>query len=187
LPPGLLAPGERSGSLGRVGHFDLLESVGRGGMGVVYRAWDARLERDVAVKFLQGGVVTDPSVAQRFRHEARVTAQLQHPGIPPVHEVGELPDGRPFLAMKLVAGRTLAELLRDRPDPTHDRGRLVAAFEAVCQAVGYAHSRGVIHRDLKPANIMVGAFGEVQVMDWGLAKNLSDQGQSESDFMPAIF
>src|SRR5262249_51699606 len=91
--------------------------------------------------------------------------------IPPVHEVGTLPDGRPFLAMKLIRGRTLDELFSDRPDPAADRGRFVAVFEQICQTVGYAH--GVIHRDLKPANVMVGAFSEVQVMDWGLAKVLS--------------
>src|SRR5262249_45705014 len=94
------------------------------------------------------------------------------PAIPPVHDLGALPDGRPFLAMKLVKGRTLEDLLKARPDPAADRGRLVAAFEAACQAVAYAHAHDVIHRDLKPANVMVGSFGEVQVMDWGLAKVL---------------
>src|SRR5439155_6724826 len=99
----------------------------------------------------------------------RVTAQLQHPGVPPVHIVGAWPDGRPFLVMKLIRGRTLADLLAD---DRADRGRLLAAFEPVCQAVAFAHARKVIHRDLKPSNVMVGAFGEVQVMDWGLAKVL---------------
>ena len=115
-----------------------------------------------------------PRVARRFADEARITAQLQHPAIPPVHDLGTLPDGRPFLAMKLIRGHTLEELLRRRPDPAAERGRFVAAFEQVCQAVAYAHAHGVIHRDLKPANVMVGSFGEVQVMDWGLAKVLGD-------------
>src|SRR5262249_22198278 len=106
-------------------------------------------------------------VGRRFLNEARITGQLQHPGIPPVHEVGELPDGRPFLVMKLIKGRTLADILADG---TESRGALVAAFEQVCQAVAYAHNHGVVPRDLKPANVMAGAFGEVQVMDWGLAK-----------------
>ena len=97
---------------------------------------------------------------------------MQHPAIPPVHDLGTLPDGRPFLAMKLIKGQTLDELLKARPDPSADRGRFVAVFEQVCQAVAYAHAHDVIHRDLKPANVMVGAFGEVQVMDWGLAKVL---------------
>jgi serine/threonine-protein kinase len=142
-------------------------------MGVVYRARDLRLDRDVAVKRLSDNYPADSVVARRFVDEARITGQLQHPGIPAVHELGELPDGRPFLAMKLVKGRTLDHELRDRPDPTHDRGRFVAIFDQVCQAVGYAHERRVIHRDLKPANVMVGSFGEVQVMDWGLAKLLT--------------
>ena len=89
-----------------------------------------------------------------------------------MHDLGSLPDGRPFLAMKLIDGRTLESLLRDRSDPAADRGRFLAVFEAVCQAVAYAHARHVIHRDLKPSNVMVGAFGEVQLMDWGLAKVL---------------
>src|SRR5262249_28748852 len=123
--------------------------------------------RPVALKFLQGRYEPRSPIAARFLAEARITARLQHPGIPPVHHVHELPDGRPFLVMKLIAGRTLDELLRDQgPDPS----RWLGVFEAICQAVGYAHSNGVIHRDLKPSNVMVGAFGEVQVMDWGLAK-----------------
>jgi len=98
-----------------------------------------------------------------------VTARLQHPGIPPVYEVGALPDGRPFLAMKLIQGRNLDVLLRQQGASA---GHWLGVFEGICQAVAYAHSQGVIHRDLKPANVMVGAFGEVQVMDWGLAKVL---------------
>src|SRR5262249_49790258 len=86
-----------------------------------------------------------------------------------------LADGRPFLAMKLIKGNTLEAILKQRTDPSAERGRLLAIFEAVCQAVGYAHSHRVIHRDLKPANVMVGAFGEVQVMDWGLAKVLGEE------------
>jgi PAS domain S-box-containing protein len=106
----------------------------------------------------------------RFLREARITGQLQHPGIPPVHEIGWLPDGRPFLAMKLIHGHTLADLLAERHEPADELTRFLTIFEQVCQTIAYAHSHGIIHRDLKPANIMVGAFGEVQVMDWGLAK-----------------
>src|SRR5439155_25280070 len=95
---------------------------------------------------------------------------------------GTRPDGRPFLAMKLIKGRTLDRLLRDRLDPATDRGRFVAAFEQVCQAVAFAHARQVIHRDLKPDNVMVGPFGEVQVMDWGLAKVL---GTANGGHQPA--
>jgi tetratricopeptide (TPR) repeat protein len=148
----------------------LLTEIGRGGMGVVYRARDLAFDRDVAIKLLSDGLSADSAAARRFSDEARITAQLQHPAIPPVFEVGALADGRPYLAMKLIKGETLEELLAVRRDPGDDRGRILAAFEAVCQAVAYAHSKHVIHRDLKPANVMVGAFGEVQVMDWGLAK-----------------
>src|SRR5215468_5256065 len=167
--------------LPQVPGYDLSGEVGRGGMGIVYRARDLPLDRDVAVKLLQDGHPADSPVARRFADEARITAQLQHPGIPPVHDLGTLPDGRPFLAMKLIKGSTLDHLLAARPDPAHGRGRFVAAFEQVCQAVGYAHAHDVIHRDLKPANVMVGAFGEVQVMDWGLAKVLGARPEMRTD------
>jgi tetratricopeptide (TPR) repeat protein len=146
--------------------------LARGGMGVVYRATDSTLVREVAVKVLHERFAPDSGTARRFADEARIMAQLQHPGIPPVHDLGRLPDCRPLLAMKLIKGDTLEQLLHSRSHPSEQRGRLVAVFEAVCQAVAYAHANGVIHRDLKPANVMVGAFGEVQVMDWGLAKVL---------------
>jgi serine/threonine protein kinase len=150
-------------------------------MGVVYRATDTVLSRDVAVKVLQDRFGPASAAARRFHDEARITAQLQHPAIPPVHDLGTLPDGRPFLAMKLVKGRTLEDLLVERPSPATDRGRFLAVFEAVCQALAFAHDKGVIHRDLKPANVMVGAFGEVQVMDWGLAKVLGARPAATDD------
>lgn len=155
-----------------LGVHDLLERIGQGGMGVVYRARDTALERNIAIKVLQEQYAPGSREAARFLDESRITGQLQHPSIPPVHQVGTLPDGRPFLAMKLIQGQTLGELLDARQSPEEDRGRFLAIFEQVCQAMAYAHSHGVIHRDLKPSNAMVGAFGEVQVMDWGLAKLL---------------
>jgi Tfp pilus assembly protein PilF len=155
----------------------LREEVGRGGMGVVYRATDLTLGRETAVKFLRPDIPVHSAAGRRFREEARVTGQLQHPGIPAVHQFGTLPDGRPFLAMRLIGGRTLEELLPGRLAGS-DPGRLVAAFEQVSQTVGYAHSRGVVHRDLKPSNVMVGAFGEVQVMDWGLARAAGERSES---------
>src|SRR5262245_11414317 len=164
-------------ALPQVPGYELLGEVGRGGMGVVHRARDLSLDRDVAVKLLQDRYPADSPIARRFTDEAKITAQLQHPGVPAVYQVGALPDSRPFLAMKLIKGRTLAALLGERPDPA-DRGRFVGVFEHVCQAVAYAHSLRVIHRDLKPSNIMVGKFGEVQVMDWGLAKILPEEGPS---------
>jgi tetratricopeptide (TPR) repeat protein len=157
----------------KAGRYEILDEIARGGMGVVCCAIDTTLGREVAVKVLQDKFGPDSRTARRFADEARITAQLQHPAIPPVHDYGTLPDGRPFLAMKLIKGRTLEELLRQRADPATERGRFVAVFEQVCQAVAYAHAHQVLHRDLKPGNVMVGSFGEVQVMDWGLAKVLT--------------
>ena len=162
-PPGTCAAHSPPG-------FELLAEVGRGGMGVVYRARDIALNRDVAVKILQERYPADGPAARRFVEESQITSQLQHPGIPPIHLVSALPGGRPFLVMKLIKGSTLDQLLAERADPAEDRGRFLAVFEQVCLAVGYAHGNGVIHRDLKPSNVMVGKYGEVQVMDWGLAK-----------------
>src|SRR5262249_7267788 len=138
--------------------YELFEEIGRGGMGVVYRARDVALARDVAIKLLSERYPGDSLPAQRFLSETRITAQLQHPGIPAVHQVGTLADGRPFLAMRLIKGSTLGAILKQRTDPAAERGRLLAIFETVCQAVGYAHAHRVLHRDLKPANLMVGAF-----------------------------
>jgi serine/threonine-protein kinase len=161
---------------GRAGRYQLEEELARGGMGAVWRARDPELGRTLAVKVLREDYRGRPDLGRRFREEAQITGQLQHPGIPPVHEVGTLADGRPFFAMKLIKGRTLADLLSERSAPAADLPRFLGIFEQVCQAVAYAHSKGVIHRDLKPHNVMVGAFGEVQVMDWGLAKVLGDRG-----------
>jgi hypothetical protein len=164
-------PAPPAGEHPEVPGYKILSVLDRGGMGVVYRATDHALGREVAVKVLLEGFAPDSSAARRFLKEARITAQLQHPAIPPVHQVGALSDGQPFLAMKLIKGQTLEALLREREPGA---GQWLAVFEQICQAVAYAHSRGVIHRDLKPRNVMVGAFGEVQVMDWGLAKILPD-------------
>jgi len=163
------------------GRYVLGEEIARGGMGVVYRATDSAFGREVAVKLLKDQFGFDSGAFRRFADEARITAQLQHPSVPPVHDFGAMEDGRPFLVMKLVRGRTLDALLANRADLAGDRGRFIAAFEQVCQALAYAHAHSVIHRDLKPANVMVGNFGEVQVMDWGLSKVLSERGPHEED------
>lgn len=160
--------------------YEDLGLIGLGGMGEVRRVRDRRLNRLMAMKILRPEWSADASAAARFVEEAQATAQLQHPGIVPVHEIGRLADGRIYFTMKEVQGRTLAEVIDDvhaLADP--DRGattadgwslrRLIDAFRAVCDAVAYAHSRGVVHRDLKPQNVMVGQFGEVLVLDWGLA------------------
>ncbi len=157
------------------GRYQIIDEIAHGGMGVIYRATDTALGREVAVKTLSERYAIGSGGARRFTDEARITAQLQHPGIPPVHDLGILENGRPFLAMKLIKGQTLSDLLERRPDPSFDRGRFVAIFEQTCQAVAYAHAHHVVHRDLKPSNVMVGSFGEVQVMDWGLAKVLTGE------------
>jgi tetratricopeptide (TPR) repeat protein len=168
------------------GH-ELLGEVGHGGMGVVYRARDAGLGRDLAVKVLRQEHRGRADITARFFDEAHIAGGLQHPGVVPIHALARLPDGRPCFTMKLVQGRTLAELLAERAGPAQDLPRFLNVFEQVCQTLAYAHSRGVIHRDLKPGNVMVGAFGEVQVMDWGLAKVLARPGLSPAaDIEPAI-
>ena len=147
--------------------YRLLEGVARGGMGAVYTAHDENLHRRVALKVLDAPE-TGGDFAERLVREARVLASLEHPGIVPVHDVGTLADGRVFYAMKFVEGQRLDEYIQ-KVESIPDRLRV---FLRVCDAVAFAHSRGVLHRDLKPPNIMVGPFGEVLVMDWGLAKIL---------------
>jgi serine/threonine protein kinase len=147
--------------------YRLLERIARGGMGVVYAAEDEKLERRVALKVLDVPG-TDGDLANRLMREARVLARLEHPGIVPVHDVGTLADGRVFYTMKFVEGQRLDKFI-EGVESVQDRLRL---FLRICEAVAFAHARGVLHRDLKPANVMVGPFGEVLVMDWGLAKIL---------------
>jgi WD40 repeat protein len=141
---------------------------GRGGLGKVTRAHDRELGRDVAIKEL----LARTNLGElRFLREALITARLEHPGIVPVHEAGRWPDGTPFYAMKLVAGRPLRELIAE----STDRLGLLHHVIAVADAMAYAHERNIIHRDLKPANVIVGEFGETVVIDWGLAKDLSER------------
>jgi serine/threonine-protein kinase len=215
------------------GRYQLQGEIARGGMGAVLKGRDVDLGRDLAIKVLLESHRDHPDVVRRFVEEAQIGGQLQHPGIVPVYELGAFPDRRPYFAMKLVKGRTLAALLQERPlrtgpivgggsvrrpvgsdrirsgdgapsyigpDPAgrgtaappagirpptealpsyDDLPRLLSIFEQVCQTMAYAHARGVIHRDLKPSNIMVGSFGEVQVMDWGLAKVLPQGGVAD--------
>jgi serine/threonine-protein kinase len=162
-----------------VGRFQLQGEIARGGMGAILKGRDVDLGRDLAIKVLLEAHQGHPDVLHRFVEEAQIGGQLQHPGVVPVYELGTFPDRRPYFAMKLVKGRTLAALLHERADPAKDLPRFLAIFEPVCQTMAYAHVRGVIHRDLKPSNIMVGSFGEVQVMDWGLAKVLPEGGVAD--------
>lgn len=157
-------------------HYQVLGKIAEGGMGVVFKGHDTDLGRDVAMKVLLERHADKPAVMQRFVEEAQIGGQLQHPGIVPVYDLGLMADDRPFFTMKLVKGRTLAALMSERRDDPGERRRFLKIFEQVCETMAYAHSRRVVHRDLKPSNIMVGAFGEVQVVDWGLGKVLSDGG-----------
>jgi eukaryotic-like serine/threonine-protein kinase len=149
--------------------YELVRELARGGMGVVYEARDRELDRAVALKVL-AGPESDADAIARLRREAVIIAGLEHPGIVPVHDVGTLPDGRVFYAMKLVGGARLDALVREgRSLP-----ELLRTFLRICEPVAFAHAHGVIHRDLKPENVMVGTFGEVLVMDWGVAKRSAE-------------
>ncbi|MCG8409204.1 MAG: serine/threonine-protein kinase [Phycisphaerales bacterium] len=163
------------------GRYQIAGEIARGGVGVVLKGRDVDLGRDVAMKVLRTNHATNPAMVQRFMEEAQITGQLQHPGILPVYELGLQHNQRPYFTMKLVKGRTLSALLADRVDATEDRRRFLNIFEHICQTMAYAHARGVVHRDLKPSNIMVGAFGEVQVVDWGLAKVLLQGGVADEN------
>jgi tetratricopeptide (TPR) repeat protein len=173
--------GQPSVALPEVPGYEITGEIARGGMGVVLAARDGVFDREVAIKVLREG--QDPaSAAARFVRESKITARLPHPAIPPVHALGTLSSGLPFLVMKRIRGRTLAELLSQRPSPEHELARFLHIFEQVAQAVGFAHAQGIVHRDLKPANIMVGEFGEVQVMDWGVARELAQGGANAADW-----
>ncbi|MBI4614616.1 MAG: protein kinase [Planctomycetes bacterium] len=167
-------PGEPPPPSREFGRFHSIEEIARGGMGVILRAVDAEIGRPVAIKVMLPKAAGSETLERRFLREAQVTGQLQHPGIPPVYELSRTPKGRRYFAMKLIEGRSLADVLAELEKRGPDAGvearpRLLDAFVKVCDAVAYAHSRGVVHRDLKPANVMLGEFGEVLVMDWGLA------------------
>ncbi len=210
----------------RSARLQLFGEIARGGMGAVLKGRDSDLGRDLAVKILLESHRDKPEMIRRFIEEAQIAGQLQHPGIVPIYELGAFGDRRPYFAMKLVKGHTLAEILGERgrvsaPSPpretpgadatsrgtpgadatsrgtpgadatsrgtpgadatglARDLPRFLSIFESICQTMAYAHARGVIHRDLKPSNVMVGSFGEVQVMDWGLAKVLPRGGAVE--------
>lgn len=163
----------------------LYGEIDRGGIGAILKCRDVDLGRDLAVKVLLDSHQSNSDLTRRLIEEAQIGGQLQHPGIAPVYELGQTSDHRPFFTMKLVKGETLSSLLRNRGTGDEDTTRFLHIFEDICQTLAYAHSRGVLHRDLKPSNIMIGKFGEVQVMDWGLAKVLprveSDKEDNQTD------
>ncbi|MBA2538972.1 MAG: serine/threonine protein kinase, partial [Deltaproteobacteria bacterium] len=151
-------------------HYAMGEVIGRGGMGEVSLALDRKIGRDVAIKRLRADAPTEDDVA-RFMREARIQARLDHPAIVPVYELGKDQAGKPYFTMKRLAGTTLTDMLSS---PTATRQRLLRAFADVCRAIDFAHTRGVVHRDLKPGNIVLGEFGDVYVLDWGVARVLED-------------
>jgi serine/threonine protein kinase len=160
--------------------YKVLGEHGRGGIGVVSRAHDYELGRDIAIKEL---LVCNHASEARFLREALITARLEHPGIVPVYEAGRWSDGTPFYAMKLVSGRSLRDLLAERPT-VEQRIGLLHHVIAVADAIAYAHGRRIIHRDLKPANVIAGEFGETIVIDWGLAKDLASAEEPTVDGGP---
>jgi WD40 repeat protein len=157
--------------------YEILGEHGRGGLGRVSRAFDRKLGRDVAIKELHS---RGSANEVRFLREVLITARLEHPSIVPIHEAGRWPDGTPYYAMKLVSGRSLRELIAERPT-FEQRIGLLHHVIAVADAIAYAHGRNIIHRDLKPANVIVGDFGETIVIDWGLAKDLTTPDLAPED------
>jgi serine/threonine protein kinase len=169
------------------------EEIGRGGMGVILKVTDRAVRRDVAMKVMRHD--TNAVQRARFVEEAQVTGQLEHPNIVPIHELGVDPRGRIYFTMKLVKGRSLSNLLEEirknpgRGDREHSLNYLLTVYLSICNAMAFAHSRGAVHRDLKPANIMLGDYGEVMVMDWGLARvgiarRTPGDDESSSDVQP---
>ena len=157
------------------GRYHLEKECRRGAMGAIFRAYDTHMGRDVALKFLLEEHKEVPEMRERFLQEARLTARLQHPGVVPVYDLHRTAGNGLFFSMMFVHGATLKELLKKRSTPASDLSRFLNVFEKICQTMAFAHSLGVIHRDLKPANFMIGAFGVVRVMDWGLAKVLGER------------
>lgn len=175
------------------GRYDFLEEIARGGMGAVFKISDPVLQRELAMKVVLGDSSGDapPQRLRRFLREARVTAQLSHPGIVAVHELNSDADGRFYFTMDRVEGKEFRDIMRDARGGKEawDRDRLLEVLLRVCDTLEYAHSRGVVHRDVKPSNIMVGQFGEVFLMDWGLARILAEKEDEPiedilSDTMP---
>src|SRR5262249_54741200 len=160
----------------------------KGGLGQVSVALDEELHREVALKEIQERHADHPESRARFLMEAEVTGGLEHPGIVPVYGLGQYRDGRPFYAMRFIRGDNLKdaiERLHKADGSTQDAGerslefrKLLGRFMDVCQAISYAHSRGVLHRDLKPGNVMLGQYGETLVVDWGLAKPLGNRAKT---------
>src|SRR5882672_3692948 len=168
-------------TFGETERFIEKDLIGIGGMSTVVRAFDKELRRDVAIKVLSPELSTSGAEVERFATEARITGQLEHPYIVPVYEFGNDPREARFLCMRLVQGRTLEDSLNDAGNARLETDRLADFLQIlvkVCEAVSFAHSRGVIHRDLKPSNVMISDFGQVYVLDWGVARSASGAPES---------
>lgn len=172
-------------------HYSLRGVFAEGGLGRVWTAWDSRLNREVALKEIQPSQASQPDAWQRFLKEAQVTGQLEHPNIVPVYELSRAASDKPFYTMRLVKGRTLRQAIAEYHRHRREGGldplelpRLLSAFISTCNAVAYAHSRGVVHRDLKPHNVVLGDFGEVLLLDWGLAKLVG--GEDDGSGAPPV-
>lgn len=159
--------------------YEFIRKLGSGGMATVFLARDRQLDRLVAVKVVSLAE-SRQELMQRLTREAQIVAHLEHPGIVPIHDYGVLPDGRAFYVMKYVQGVTLEEFIVQN----HNQADLLRIFQKVCDAISFAHSRGIVHRDLKPANVMIGEFGEVLVMDWGIAAVLDKKSTEVAVSMP---
>lgn len=187
-PTGLThAPIARSGtasgtSVGRLGDYELMEEIGRGGMGVVYRARQTTLDRWVALKLMHATQLTSREHEQRFLREARLAASLRHPGIVSIYDLGRI-EGAPFFTMELVEGSNLEQLVADGPVAPARAAELVMI---VAQTVSYAHEHGIVHRDLKPSNVLLDLDGRPKVADFGLAKNLSRDGQLNATLLGVL-
>jgi serine/threonine protein kinase/tetratricopeptide (TPR) repeat protein len=188
---GEFAASTRMRTIQSSGSYQVLEPIGQGGLGRVYLAEDARIGRKVAVKEMREAARASAGLVRRFKEEAQITGLLEHPNVVPIYELGQLPDGSPYYAMRLLGRTTLRDSLRifhglpvDSPEKALKQNEILRAFVSICQAVAFAHSRKILHRDLKPANVVLGDFGEVFVLDWGLAKIL-DAGD-RPDEMPAF-
>ncbi len=177
--------------------FRILRPHAKGGLGEVFVARDTELNRDVALKEIHDQFADEPAFRARFAFKAEITGGLEHPGVVPVYGMGHKADGRPFYAMRFIRGDSLKEEIRrfhvaekERPEgasqSTLELRSLLTRFIDVCEAVAYAHSRGVLHRDLKPGNIMLGRYGETLVVDWGLAKALDQPDRPKSDPMSEL-
>jgi serine/threonine protein kinase/formylglycine-generating enzyme required for sulfatase activity len=191
----ILKSNEEEGALGRErggAKFEHIRELARGGVGCIDIVKDRELMRTLVTKTLIDGTQATEYILKKFVEEAQITAQLEHPNIVPVHEFGRYENGELFFTMKLVQGRTLKDILRTlrKNDPETQaefgRTRLIGVFNNVCQAIAFAHSRNVIHRDIKPANIMVGEYGEVLLLDWGVAKVLGPEHQESIDELRSV-